>query len=125
MAAERSNPGVKKALEELAVEEESHKKKLENIVLNKEMETIASDQKKDFSFSEFLQDIPFSSDMSYDEILRMATKKEENSENLYLSTSKFVKNEELKSLLLFLSKEESIHKERLEKIYESEILKDF
>ena len=35
MAADRSNPGVKKAFEELAKEEDGHKKRLETVDLKK------------------------------------------------------------------------------------------
>ena len=124
MAEERSNPGVKKAFEELAIEEENHKKKLETLDLE-EIKTIELKETKELGLSEFLQDLPFSFDMNYAELLRMAIKKEETSQKLYLSLSKLFGDEKIKKILLFLAHEESIHKERLEKIYETEILQEF
>lgn len=124
MAEERSNPGVKKAFEELAIEEESHKRKLETLNLEK-IEIIESKGPKGLGLSELLKDSPFSIDMSYEELLRMAIKKEESSEKLYISLSQLVKDEKVKKILLVLAQEESSHKEKLEKIYDTEILQEF
>lgn len=124
MAEERSNPGVKKAFKELADEEENHKRKLESLDLE-EIPSVELKEQKGLGLSELLQDIPFSSDMSYAELLRMAIKKEEASEKLYLSLSNLIKEEGLEKIFLLLAQEESNHKERLEKIYDTEILQEF
>ena len=124
MAAKQSNPGVKKALEELAMEEEGHRKKLEGFDLKK-IEQMELKETKDMGMSEVMEDIPYSSDMSYADILRFAIKNEEKSHRLYASTAKLVTESSLKKLLLVLAQEESIHKERLEKIYDEEILEEF
>jgi rubrerythrin len=75
--------------------------------------------------SEMMEDVPFSSDMSYADLLRMAIKNEEKSQRLYLTTEKMVTEPNLKKLLLILAQEESTHKDKLEKIYDEEILKEF
>jgi rubrerythrin len=81
MAADRSNPGVKKALEELAKEEDGHKRKLEGFDLKKIDETELKEM-KGMGLSEVMEDVPFSSDMSYADLLRMAIKNEEKSQQL-------------------------------------------
>jgi rubrerythrin len=124
MAADRSNPGVKKAFEELAKEEEGHKKKLEGFDLKK-IGQMKLKKTKGLGMSEVMEDVPYSSEMSYADFLRMAIKNEEKSQRLYLSTEKMVTEPNLKKLLLILAQEESMHKERLEKIYDEEILKEF
>jgi rubrerythrin len=124
MAADRSNPGVKKAFEELAKEEEGHKKKLEGFDLKK-IGQMTLKKTKGLGMSEVMEDVPYSSEMSYADLLRMAIKNEEKSQRLYLSTEKMVTEPNLKKLLLILAQEESTHKERLEKIYDEEILKEF
>jgi len=124
MAAERSNPGVKKAFEELAAEEEGHKKKLEAFDLKK-IDQMELKETKDMGMSEVIEDVPYSSDMSYADILRYAIKNEEKSQRLYTSTAKIVAEPLLEKLLLILAQEESTHKERLEKIYDEEILEEF
>jgi len=124
MAADRSNPGVKKTFKELAKMEEGHKKKLEKLDLKKVGE-MKLKKAKGLGISEMLEDVPYSSDMSYSDLLRMAIKNEEKSHRLYLSTEKMVTDLNLKKLLLRLAQEESTHKETLEKIYDEEILEWF
>ena len=124
MAAERSNPGVKKAFEELAKEEEGHKKRLESFD-PKQVEKTDVKGVKGLGIAETFVDVPFSSDMSYADLLRMAIKNEEASYHLYTSASQSVSESGLKKLLLILAQEESTHKERLEKIYDKEILQEF
>jgi rubrerythrin len=63
--------------------------------------------------------------MSYADLLRMAIKNEEKAHQLYISMSQIVTEPQLKKLILILAREESIHKERLEKIYDEDILKEF
>jgi rubrerythrin len=55
----------------------------------------------------------------------MAIKNEEKSQHLYLNTEKMVTEPNLKKLLLILAQEESTHKEKLEKIFDEEVLKEF
>jgi rubrerythrin len=124
MAADRSNPGIKKTFKELAKMEELHKKKLEKFDLKK-ISRMKLEKAKGLGLSEMLEDVPYSSDMSYADLLRMAIKNEEKSQNLYLSTAKSVEEPNLRKMLLILAQEESSHKERLEKIYDEEILKEF
>jgi rubrerythrin len=124
MAADRSNPGVKKTFEELAKMEEGHKRKLEDFDLKK-MGEMELKKAKGLGLGDLLEDLPFSSDMSYADLIRMAIKQEEKSQRLYLTTEKIVTEPSLKKLLLILAQEESTHKERLEKIYDEDILKEF
>ena len=124
MAADRSNPGVRKVFEELVKEEEAHKKKLEGVDIRR-VEQMELKALKGLGLSEMIEDVPYASDMSYADALRMAIKNEEHSQLLYTTTSKDVTDGTLKKLLLTLAQEESTHKERLEKIYDSDILKEF
>jgi len=124
MAAERSNPGVKKAFEELAKEEDGHKKRLESFD-PKQVEKGDVKEVKGLGIAEMFVDVPFSSDMSYADLLRMAIKNEEASYHLYTSASQSVSESGLKKLLLILAQEESAHKERLEKLYDSDVLQEF
>ncbi|MFB3887276.1 MAG: ferritin family protein [Thermodesulfobacteriota bacterium] len=124
MAAERSDPGIRKAFEELAKEEEGHKKKLEGFD-PKQIEQMELKKTKGLGLSEMMEDVPYSPDMSYSDLLRMAIKNEEKSQKLYASTSQIVPEATFKKLLLILAQEESTHKERLERIYEKEVLQEF
>src|SRR4030043_1451852 len=124
MAADRSDPGVRKTFEELAKEEKGHKKKLEGFDLKK-IEQMELKEIKGLGLSEMMEDVPYRSDMSYADLLRMAIKNEEKSQKLYTSTAKMVKEPKIKKLLLALAHEESTHKEKLEKIYDKEVLQEF
>ncbi|HVP78803.1 MAG TPA: ferritin family protein [Thermodesulfobacteriota bacterium] len=124
MAADRSTPGAKKTFEELAKMEEGHKKKLEGFD-PKKVGRMKLKESKGLGMSELMEDVPYSSDMSYADLLRMAIKNEEKSQHLYLNTEKMVSEPSLKKLLLILAQEESTHKETLEKIYDEDILKEF
>ncbi len=124
MAAERANPGVKKTFEELAREEEGHRKKLEGFDLKK-IDQMEVKETKGLGISEAIEDVSFSPDMSYADLLRMAIKNEERSQSLYTSTAQLVSEPALKKLLLILAQEESTHKEKLEKIYDKEVLTEF
>ncbi len=124
MAAERSNPGVKKTFKELAKMEEGHKKKLEDFDLKK-IDKMELKKTRGLGISGMMEDVPYSSDMSYADLLRMAIKQEEKSQQLYTSTAEISAEPNLKKLLLVLAQEESTHKEKLEKIYDDEVLKEF
>ena len=124
MAADRSTPGIKKTFKELARMEEGHKKKLEAFDLQK-IGQMKLKETKGLGMSEMMEDVPYSSDMSYADLLRMAIKNEEKSQRLYLNTEKMVSDSNLKKLLLILAQEESTHKEKLERIYDEDILKEF
>ena len=124
MAADRSNPGIKKAFEELVKEEEGHKKRLEGFD-PKKIEQMKLKETKGLGLSEMMEDVSYAPDMNYSDLLRMAIKNEEKSQKLYASTSQLVTEPMLKKLLLILAQEESTHKERLEKIYDKEVLQEF
>jgi rubrerythrin len=110
--------------EELAKEEDGHRKKLEKFD-PKTMKGMEIKETRGLGLSELMEDIPFSSEMSYADLIRFAIKNEERSQKLYAATAQGVKDSALKKLLLILAQEESTHKERLEKIYDKEILQEF
>ena len=124
MAADRSNPGVKKAFEELAREEEGHQKKLEGFD-PKKVQKMKVEKPEGLGIAEWVEDVPFSSDMSYADLLRMAIKNEEKSESLYTATARSVTDPPLRKILMVLAQEETRHKKRLEKIYDDEVLTEF
>ncbi len=124
MAADRSNPAVKKTFEDLATMEDGHKKKLEEFD-PKKIEKMTLKETKGLGLAEIIQDVPFSSDMNYAELLRMAIKNEEKSEQLYTSTAKAISDPQLKKLLMLLAQEEVGHKKKLEKVDDDEILEEF
>ena len=124
MAADRSNPGVKKIFEKLAVQEEGHRKRLEEFD-PKKVKKMKLEKTGGLGIAEWVDDVPYSSDMSYADVLKMAIKNEEKSEHLYTSMAHSVTDAALKKLLIVLSQEETKHKKRLEQIYDDEVLTEF
>ncbi len=124
IAAEKGNAGVKKIFEDLAREEESHRKRLETFDVKK-IDQVEIKEARGLGISEMIEDTPFSPDMGLADLLRMAIKNEDRSQQLYASTAQVVTEPALNKLLLILAQEESKHKERLEKIYDTEIFQEF
>ncbi len=124
MASERSNPGVKEAFLELAREEEEHRRRLETIDL-KNLDEIPLKEGRGLGIGESIEEVPFDSEMTYADLLRMAIKNEERARKLYSDTAQIVEDRSLRKLLLVLAQEEGAHQERLERIYDEDILKEF
>jgi rubrerythrin len=121
MASERAKPGVVKMFKELAEEERGHKKMLEELDVAKLRSYQLSDV-PDLKISDYLEDIPYSRDMDYPDILRYAMKSEEKSRNFYLRSAETCGDPDLGKLFRMLAQEEGKHKLRFEKMYEDDVL---
>jgi rubrerythrin len=121
MASERAKPGVDKMFRELAEEERGHKKMLEELDVAKLRSYQLSDV-PDLKISDYLEDVPYSRDMDYPDILRYAMKSEEKSRNFYLRSVETCGDPDLRKLFQMLAQEEAKHKLRLEKMYEDDVL---
>lgn len=114
--------GAKELFEELAKEEEGHRKLLENLSKDK----VAQGKLGpilDLKISDYLIEVKCVPDSSYADILRMVMKNEEHSFKLYNDLKDSCKDSELKKVFAFLAQEEAKHKLKFEKIYDEEILK--
>jgi rubrerythrin len=117
------NSSARKLFEEMAKQEEEHIRFIKQ--LNKEK--IAHYKLKkvpDLKISEYLIDIPYREDMTYQEILVYSMKSEEKSYKLYAEAETMTDDPELKKLFLMLASEEKKHKYILESIYDKKILTD-
>ena len=121
MASERAKPGVDKMFKELAEEERGHKKMLEELDVAKLRSYQLSDV-PDLKISDYLEDVPYSRDMDYPDILRYAMKSEEKSRNFYLRSAETCGDSDLEKLFRMLAQEEGKHKLRFEKMYEDDVL---
>lgn len=124
LASDRSKPGTKEAFLDLAREEEGHRRKLEALDLKK-LDEMEIKEASGLGIGESIEEVPFDSEMTYAELLRMAIKNEEKARQLYSATAQIVGDSALRKLLLVLAQEEEAHKEKLEKIYDEDILKEF
>lgn len=78
----------------------------------------------DLKISDYMTYIEAKSEMTFQEVMIMAMKREENSMKLYQLLAEEAEDESAKNLFLRLSEEEAKHKFQLESIYDSEILKE-
>ncbi len=116
-------PGLKKLLLELQEEEKNHKKLLQEITKEK-IESLEIKEVTDLKISDYLVDELPGSDMSFQDLLILAAKKEQKAVELYSGMERKVKNKELKRLFEFLIQQEKSHKLKLEEEYEKHVLEE-
>lgn len=115
------NPGVRVFFEEMAAEEASHMERLMNIDVAAEP-AIAWSETQDLGLLDYLVDVRFSPDMTYQEALIMAMKKEEKAHAFYEAWKDRCGGGTTAKVFGFLAEEELKHKHKLEENYDSEIL---
>jgi len=121
MASERVESGISKVFREMAKEEKKHKKLLEELDWGK-VEQYRLEDIPDLKISEFLEDVPYDNNMTYQDAIRMAIKNEEKSHNFYLASARrFSDHPKMEKLFQMLAQEEAKHKLKLEQIYDDEV----
>ncbi len=117
------NSSAKKLFEEMAAQEAKHKKFIQQLDRSK----IARYKLKnipDLKISDYLVDIPYRENMTYQEILVYAMKCEEKAYRLYAEAETMTDDPELKKLFQMLAGEEKKHKFYLESMYDDKVLTD-
>ena len=113
----------KEMLKELENIEKGHIVVLENI-RKKGFEKIEVQEVTDLHISDYITDIKASENMTYQDILILAMKKEEKAQKLYSDMAAKFPGTELEKLFLKLSAEEKDHKLKFETLYDEQILRD-
>lgn len=117
------NQSMRKVFIQFTNEEKGHKKRLINIKKKGTFEF--SDEKVfDLKIGDYLIDIEATSDMSYQDALILAMKKEKSAFKLYSNLAGIAPNSELKNIFLALAQEEAKHKLSFEIEYDDNILKE-
>jgi len=112
---------VKQMFLSLEAEEQKHKKILED--LNKEdFSAYRLEKVPALKISDYYLEQDFSPDMSYQESLILAIKREEKSVKLYQDLADAAKDPELKKTFEALTQEETKHKLKLETEYDERVL---
>ncbi len=123
MHEKASMPGLKALLLELQSEEKNHKKILQAItpedIAGFKPETVV-----DLKISDYLVDEPLTDDISFQDLLIFAAKKEQKAVELYSALAQKAGTKELKELFEFMIQQEKTHKLKLEKEYEDHVLWD-
>lgn len=123
MAQNSQNMEMKEIFTQFAKEEMGHKAKLMNIKSTGQYK-IQNQQVADLKIADYLVDVQPGPDMTYQEALILAMKREKNAFKLYMNLSDKAPTAELKDLFLSLAQEESKHKLRFELEYDDYILRE-
>ncbi len=115
------NPGIKEFFREMVAEEQKHRDMLKNLDSLK-LDEVKLKQVENLKISDYLVDVPFSEDISYQEALIVAMKKEEKALAFYSGWKNKCVSEKASKLFQLLANEEEKHKRMLEKLYDEEIL---
>jgi rubrerythrin len=123
LAAQSKNNQTKKTFLEYAEEEMRHKSHLQKV-----KETgifILSDEVvRDLKIAEYLVDVKPAPNMSYQDALILAMKKEKAAFRMYMTLAEKAEDPNVKTLFFSLALEESKHKLRFELEYDDYILKE-
>lgn len=121
MSKTAKTPGIKDLLLELRDEEENHKKLLQGVTERK-IAAMEVEDVIDLKISDFLVPEPPTEDMTFQDLLIFAAKKEQQAVDLYSALAEKSKSSELKKLFEFLIGQEKSHKLKLETEYEKHVL---
>jgi rubrerythrin len=115
------NSGIKKFFQEMVQEEQKHRDLLEDLDPDR-LREIKLGKVEDLHISDYMVDVSFREDLTYQEALTLAMKKEEKSHAFYVAWQNKCMHEKTAKLFEFLAQEEMKHKQHLESIYDEEIL---
>ena len=113
----------KTMLKEFENMEKGHIVILEN-VRERGLENITVKEVTNLNISEYIVDVKPYENMTYQDILIIAMKKEEQAQKLYLKMASTLPGTELETLFLKLASEEAGHKLQFETLYDEHVLKE-
>ncbi len=117
LAERAESPGIRKALLKFSQEEMVHKDKLMAVKSGESFEP--SDQSvQDLKIGDYLVDVTPRPDMSFQDALIMAMKKEKAAFRLYSDLAGVASDERVRNVFLALAQEEAKHKLRFELEYD-------
>lgn len=123
LAERAEHPSMREVFEGFAREEQGHKAKLLAVKAG-EAEVGAEGEIPDLKIVDYLVDVEPSPDMSYQDALIVAMKKEKKAIKLYQDLASIVQDQKVRAVFLALAKEEAKHKLRLEIKYDELLTED-
>ena len=123
LAERAEKAGMKELLLEFAEEEIRHKERL-LAVKSGERELTPEQQVLDLKISDYLVEVDASDDISYQDALIVAMKKERAAFELYSDMAAKLPESHLREVILGLAKEEAKHKLFFESEYDERVLSD-
>ena len=123
LAEKMRSTGMQSVFSQFSTEELKHKRKLEEVKAGKHF--VGADEKvADLKIADYLADVPVKEDMSYQDALILAMKREKAAFKLYNDLAAIAPDEETRQVLLVLAQEEAKHKLGIETEYDRRILTD-
>ncbi|MEN6385566.1 MAG: ferritin family protein [Phycisphaerales bacterium] len=123
LASKSKNKEMKEVLLNFAAEERGHRKILEDVKKGKNP-IVTGGKIVDLKIADYVVDIKPSDDMSYQDIITLAMKKEKASFALYTDLANQSPDPEAKKLFTALAQQEAKHKLRFELEYDNIVLKE-
>lgn len=126
-ATVQSDP-VRKRLEEMALQEQGHKAKLEDVLAGNVRWAIRrskAEPVQDLRLSDHLVSGDLVPEADYQDVLLFAARREKTAHEFYRAMAEMVDDKLIQSLFEMLATEELRHKYVLEKTYEEVVYKDF
>jgi rubrerythrin len=115
------NQGIKKFFQEMVDEEKRHRDLLKGLNPSA-LGDIKLDKVEDLHISDYLIDVQFRDELTYQEALTLAMKKEEKAHAFYAAWKDKCMHEKTGKLFEMLATEEMKHKRKIETVYDEEIL---
>ena len=123
LARRAEKAGMKEILLDFSAEEQSHKDRLLAVKAG-ERELTPEQEVLDLKISDYLVEVDASEDISYQDALIVAMKRERAAFELYTDMAAQVPQSKLKEVLQGLAKEEAKHKLFFESQYDDRVLSD-
>jgi rubrerythrin len=121
LAEKTPSSAIKELLLSFAEEERGHKRKLLDVKAGEKM-LPQSGETQDLKIADYTVAVEPSSEVSYQEALIIAMKKEKAAYAMYVDLAGKAPDQNLKNLFLGLAREEANHKLRFEIEYDNEVL---
>ncbi|PKK83123.1 MAG: rubrerythrin [candidate division Zixibacteria bacterium HGW-Zixibacteria-1] len=122
LASKMKKKNMKEIFEQFALEEKSHKAKLQQVKGGKLDLSPVNQKIMDLKIAETLADVDTDGKFDYQQALIVAMKNEKNSYRLYTDLAGMIDDPSVKQLFLGLAQEEAKHKLRFEIAYDDDIL---
>lgn len=121
MSERVENQRAQELLQELAAQEQGHRRRLEALLesgVSPEKLARQSKRIEDLGITDFLQETPLDEHSDVQQVLIVAGKREAGSHDLYSALASIADDEETEALFRFLAEQELEHKHRIERLYE-------
>ena len=123
LASRATEKAIRELLLEFAEEERGHKQKLLDIKAGQQM-LVVDEKVSDLKIADYLTDVQPRPDVTYQDALIIAMKKEKAAYAMYLDLAGAAPNPEIEGLFLGLAREEANHKLRFELEYDNEVMRE-